>query len=103
MRRASVAQHGALAAGQDRGEVGALARQAPVADRVHAAMQRVQPTHPHAPRHGAAIKAERPQLRERHDAPLHPSHLRQRPVAQVALCMDAMRNVSHASMVTADV
>jgi hypothetical protein len=63
-------QHGAVAAGQDGGEISTLSRCDRVADGVDAAVEPVQPSVPHAPRHRIAVEPERPQLFDAHDAVL---------------------------------
>jgi hypothetical protein len=68
--RRAVAQHGALAAGLDRGEEPAAHRQAGVADRIDARMDAVQAPAAHAHRDLGLREPAAAQLRERQHAPL---------------------------------
>jgi hypothetical protein len=77
-RRARVAQDGASAASQHRGEVSSLAGQCRAADRVDAAVDPPQAAGLRAQLHRARPKPERLQLRQRHDAPLAMSELGER-------------------------
>ena len=99
MGGAAMAEHGALAARQYGGEIGALAGQAPVADGKDTAMEPMQAPVAHTPSHRASIDPERPELRERHDTPLRSGQLRERDIARVLFCMHAMRNRAHPARV----
>ena len=69
-RRREVAEHRVGTAGLDGGEEAALQRQLGVADRVDAAVDRVQAAVAHAGQHGLWRQAAREQLIEGEDAPL---------------------------------
>ena len=74
--RGSVAQDGAGPAREHRREIAPLPPDTLVSHGVHGCVKAVQSAFPHAPCHRAPPEAERPQLLERHDAPLRPSQRR---------------------------
>ena len=98
-RRRSVAEDGAGAAGEDRREVSPLAGQRGAADRVDAAMDAAQaPALRRAAATARAPEPERPQLRQRDDAPLAAGELgepRSAPVRPLR-CMSSLRQHARA-------
>jgi len=83
--RRAVGDGGARPAGEDRGREPTVARQQRVSDRVHAAMDAVQPTHGDPIAHGAGAETELDELPERDDPVLAGSELRDRPIQRGGL------------------
>ena len=87
---ARVAQDGARSAREDRREVPSLAGERSAADGVDAAVDAPQPPALRAQLYRARPEPERPQLRQRHDAPLAVSKLGEAPVdARAVFAMHA--------------